>query len=321
MTSRLFSLLQTWKTLCLSVKESSGRGLIASSSVPQHQLLCEEWPIVSAASPAHRDAVCQQCLQPLITGLQTRQETKALEGLFCSSNCRASEHRDIEPAGFEALERLCDASGERFPLMAARLAAGYVHSGSDQQLLDMETLAMAHVQWPPSHWIQVHDLILDGIRTHAARLPAESRAMIETRMQRLDLQWVVGVLARLHINTIRVDCIFPPKLGQSFAEMAEAVLNGSSECFSGSACYLLSSLFNHSCVPNVEMCWPANNSKLEMRAARAIDEGEELTIAYIDPNLPLRDRQNRLNFGYGFSCDCVLCEAEAAENLNAAPRG
>ncbi len=50
-----------------------------------------------------------------------------------------------------------------------------------------------------------------------------------------------------------------------------------------------------------------------MRAARLIDAGEELTIAYIDVQAPLSHRREQLSFGYGFMCECELCLFEGSE--------
>lgn len=136
MTSRLFNLLQSCKAVCLTVTKSSGRGLVARDAVSQHQLLFEEWPIVSAASPAHRHAVCSRCLQPVKPERQERHTTAAAaEVRFCGPHCHTADQREHGPAVFEALHSFCSTSGEKFPLMAARLAAAYVHSGSEQPLL------------------------------------------------------------------------------------------------------------------------------------------------------------------------------------------
>ncbi len=48
-----------------------------------------------------------------------------------------------------------------------------------------------------------------------------------------------------------------------------------------------------------------------MRAARPIDRGEELFISYIDANAPFAERQRRLQFAYGFECQCQKCVAQA----------
>lgn len=44
--------------------------------------------------------------------------------------------------------------------------------------------------------------------------------------------------------------------------MAAAAVAGSEEGRLGTAIYLLASLFNHSCIPNVDVTYPFNNSEL-----------------------------------------------------------
>ena len=50
-----------------------------------------------------------------------------------------------------------------------------------------------------------------------------------------------------------------------------------------------------------------------MRAARDIDRGEELFISYIDADMPFEQRQQRLQFAYGFVCKCARCTAQASD--------
>ncbi|KAG8753301.1 hypothetical protein FRC14_006181 [Serendipita sp. 396] len=75
---------------------------------------------------------------------------------------------------------------------------------------------------------------------------------------------------------------------------------------------LASRCFNHSCVPNA---WPAfmlqdKTAWIEIRALDFIKEGQEITIPYLDPALPLIERRNRLQQAYGFICDCPRCMIE-----------
>ena len=44
-------------------------------------------------------------------------------------------------------------------------------------------------------------------------------------------------------------------------------------------------------------------------ALRDIDPGEEITISYVDAELPLEERTDGLR-DYGFECDCDRCLAE-----------
>ena len=75
----------------------------------------------------------------------------------------------------------------------------------------------------------------------------------------------------------------------------------------GSAVYSLASLLNHSCEPNLEVGFPANNARLALTAARDIARGEQLTISYIDATASAPVRQEALQWGYGFACGCPRC--------------
>ena len=49
--------------------------------------------------------------------------------------------------------------------------------------------------------------------------------------------------------------------GISLADMASAAVSGQQESSLGTAVYLLASLFNHSCSPNLDVNFPVNNSE------------------------------------------------------------
>ena len=139
-----------------------------------------------------------------------------------------------------------------------------------------------------------------------------------------------------------MDCVFPLT---DLKKAATAVIGGQN--FSGSALYLAASLFNHSCIPNVDLTFPGNDGlvfcfisklcqaqpskgryspsilqdQLELyitishtagealfTAARSIKAGEHLRIAYIDITMPKADRQQQLYRGYNFLCECPACQ-------------
>ena len=74
----------------------------------------------------------------------------------------------------------------------------------------------------------------------------------------------------------------------------------------GTALYHVASLLNHSCEPNLDL-FMAPRAHLSLRANRAIGEREELTITYVDANLPVDVRRKTLRHGYGFDCRCARC--------------
>ena len=65
-------------------------------------------------------------------------------------------------------------------------------------------------------------------------------------------------------------------------------------------------LLNHSCAPNCVVIY-ITGDLLQVRAARDVAIGEELTIAYTDLALPTRIRSAALRGSYGFECDCSRC--------------
>lgn len=77
--------------------------------------------------------------------------------------------------------------------------------------------------------------------------------------------------------------------------------------------YTLHSHLNHSCKPNCSVRHlhkPTALSRITVIAKRAIAPGEELTISYVNPELPYRSRQDELKaWGFG-SCKCERCQVE-----------
>lgn len=82
-----------------------------------------------------------------------------------------------------------------------------------------------------------------------------------------------AVLARLHLNTFKVDGVMELDWDSGHAAAA-AMLQADSS--TGSALYLLGSLFNHSCEPNVNVSFPGNDSRVMFTAARDITAGEQV---------------------------------------------
>lgn len=80
----------------------------------------------------------------------------------------------------------------------------------------------------------------------------------------------------------------------------------------GSAAFLLGSMLNHSCAPNLDVQWPENSAEVAFTAARDITAGEQLTISYIDSEQGVAARQDALSWGYGFACRCPRCVEEGA---------
>lgn len=81
----------------------------------------------------------------------------------------------------------------------------------------------------------------------------------------------------------------------------------------GTGFYALQSCANHSCQPNAHTLKSDGDSTGDavVTATAAIPAGTEITISYIDTELPLRERQAALA-DYGFTCRCGRCLREGA---------
>ncbi|CAK0902548.1 unnamed protein product [Prorocentrum cordatum] len=75
------------------------------------------------------------------------------------------------------------------------------------------------------------------------------------------------------------------------------------------------SYINHSCCPNVVLEYRSNSNAASVVACRDVNDGDELSLAYLDFTVPWRlgDRHKHLLEGYGFVCTCDRCVGEAKE--------
>jgi len=78
----------------------------------------------------------------------------------------------------------------------------------------------------------------------------------------------------------------------------------------GSALYPIQSWVNHSCVANTEVKFPYRNHIVGLVATKDIEQGEEITICYLDISEVQRCRYSRNKFlmeHYLFICTCEKC--------------
>ncbi|CAG9134876.1 unnamed protein product [Plutella xylostella] len=84
----------------------------------------------------------------------------------------------------------------------------------------------------------------------------------------------------------------------------------------GSGLYQVQSACNHSCSPNAEPGFPHGNHRLQLKAVKDIEEGEEIYISYLDECMIGRSRHSRqkeLALNYLFVCWCERCMSEASD--------
>ncbi|EEY69840.1 uncharacterized protein PITG_06353 [Phytophthora infestans T30-4] len=81
----------------------------------------------------------------------------------------------------------------------------------------------------------------------------------------------------------------------------------------GAGCFPLGAMINHSCDPNCAVTFVPKTLDMEFRAMKPIKSGEEITQTYVDIALPRRERQQRLQRKYHFTCGCPRCSQPLQE--------
>jgi hypothetical protein len=316
---------------------NSGRSLIAAKDIEAGSVIhADERPMLCTPSPAAIDATCASCLRPLpplsfaasttekVTQLNNQQHR------FCSDDCQhdaSDTWLQIDSlCDFSALQTACKDNAEKFPLMAARLACIDLQRQQQDQgkennetsstkdktskkfmqgnpLKDLSSLCYANIPKAPDDWAAMHALLQNGLSTAGLSI------------SKFDLEWYCWVLSRLHLNVFRVDTVPPLDIQGDPAALLKAAAaavsgGGTSTSPQGSAVYLLGSMFNHSCEPNVDVTFPNNNAEIAFVAATDIAKHTELCISYIDAGVSRAARQEQLRFAYGFLCQCPKCVEE-----------
>ncbi|KAF9663284.1 hypothetical protein SADUNF_Sadunf17G0023000 [Salix dunnii] len=95
-------------------------------------------------------------------------------------------------------------------------------------------------------------------------------------------------------------------------QLLDALGDGYSVCCQGTAFYPLQSCMNHSCCPNAHAFKrdEDRDGQAAIITLKPIRKGEEVTISYIDEDLPFEERQALLA-DYGFKCSCQRSFLEA----------
>ncbi|KAI2807124.1 hypothetical protein BLOT_009086 [Blomia tropicalis] len=82
----------------------------------------------------------------------------------------------------------------------------------------------------------------------------------------------------------------------------------------GNCFFMLSSLINHSCNPNIN--WNIHDGGfISLVSKRAIQPGEQLTDCYGPKRFtPFNERQSRLTYNYCFNCQCMVCMKDVSND-------
>ncbi|EFA80942.1 SET domain-containing protein [Heterostelium album PN500] len=294
----------------LIIKDSGdslrGRGLFTKLDVQSGQVIYTEKPFVSYQSlEIDNKTICNHCLKSLDKDKIEKSKQKKdddFDDLFskcvkcstryCSEQCKSES--DIQyhlascpsTSGFSEILKYTAVEKRRFPILAAKILArillGYHFQKNMEHWENLQVLSFAKRD-PPLEWKDDYNLFQRALLTK------------ESNKKRFNYDWFVRVMQILYINTLGIE------VGATEPKAASTS--------SGIGLFYLTSFINHSCDPNCYLAFPTDHTA-HLTALKPLKAGDELLIAYGDPNKDYIDRQSHLFDNYGFSCNCSKCQSD-----------
>ncbi|XP_020549666.1 histone-lysine N-methyltransferase ATXR4 isoform X2 [Sesamum indicum] len=279
----------------VGLTEYAGRGVFASRRISAGELIHTAQPIVSHPSLSSVHTVCYFCLRKLPSSARSLEASQTVS--FCSTQCEdQSKFYDVEKkADWSRFNEYCRLQGLKYPLLVKRLACQVISGVVSSDVLDI-----LQPEIPSSDRIS-------KMKKEVALLnnTFEGSDIGSEQMAFLTEEWYAGVLARIRINAFRIELA----IGSYEDLLSLAAASVEAEAAVGNAVYVLPSLYNHDCDPNVNIVW-IENVDAKVKALRDIEEGEELRICYIDASMDYKARQTILYEGFGFHCNCLRCASK-----------
>jgi len=321
-----------------------GRGLFAAcDGITKGTVVHREDPIVSISAQRNTDnnaskeqrrdtnmqRQCPTCQLPLAPNDSKR---------FCSARCEEyawNSWLGVESTcNKEPLEEYCASNMVNFPLLAWKIACQtvqqqyprYDKSVGAAHSIDSTDLSLGALCYVSMVQEKTKTASATSQRAVAPKEWTESYhiAMEECKLKHLPgahgvvtLEYWYSILSRVHVNAFRLDIVDPymhhsgilEDYNTSLKRAAAAAIGNETGIHpgGGSAVYLLASMANHSCVPNMDVRFPDNNHTIEFVALDDVQKHSHLTISYIDQGLHVEKRQQALLQGYGFACQCEQC--------------
>ncbi|KAL0316906.1 UNVERIFIED_CONTAM: Histone-lysine N-methyltransferase ATXR4 [Sesamum radiatum] len=268
--------------------EYAGRGVFASRRISAGELIHTAQPIVSHPSLSSLHTVCYFCLRKLPSSARSLEAFQTVS--FCSTQCE--EQSKVTYLTIHSSIHTVQQQGLKYPLLVKRMACQVISGAVSSDVLDI---------------LQPEISSSDRISKMKKEVALLKNTFVDSdigseQMAFLTEEWYAGLLARIRINAFRIELA----VGSYEDLLSLAAASVEAEAAVGNAVYVLPSLYNHDCDPNVNIVW-VENVDAKVKALRDIEEGEELRICYIDASMDYKARQRILYEGFGFHCNCPRC--------------
>ena len=282
--------------------EKGGFGIFATRNIAKDEVVLTETPYVSYIENIDRSR-CSHCAKRL----ESRVLCSCGE-VYCSNQCRhrasVEYHAALCNTSYRQIETFLQqhgrtSSSRQINMVARLLARASIEKPSDKKYSSPLDLAPIHILHRTTDVNSLADLE-DSTYNMNIPQPIENYLLIDflytenipslyrQSNPRIDMDIIVQTSRVLLANTYRVDG----------SDVNLAVL-------------LAGSFFNHDCNPNAELTTkPSTGNTAYFKTKRDVQEGEELTVSYVDPDEENQMRSLKLLGFYGFRCQCKRCLLE-----------
>ncbi|TGZ85101.1 SET domain-containing protein [Ascodesmis nigricans] len=272
-------------TTALVPKRSSipfaGSGLFAGKKTsPGTELFLEHYPLIALPDDAHIANICSWCLLLPAENTELKRCASCKIVKYCS---QPHQSLDWTQGGhkFECRDIYTPLSPRVLPA-SVRVAI---------RLLLLRPRLEKDGKWSDVVRLQHH---VEQFRNDPERwsgICLMSKAVKEYSTTDLDEGSVVEFYCRVLTNTITITSMVSPGP------------EGVGLCF-----HPLAAALNHSCEPSMEVVFDGRS--LMGRTLRTVEEGEELTVGYIDLDMTVSERRKELQKRWWFLCECGRCQRE-----------
>ncbi|PRP80505.1 hypothetical protein PROFUN_11818, partial [Planoprotostelium fungivorum] len=287
-----------------------GRGIFAKRHLNQGTI------VTSEVSSHHRITKhhCMGCLKSLEAG--SRIDCRECNSLFCTSckNTLTQEHTfycTSARSNEKTFEKTCAENDRFYPLLAARMYSLIMSDVNETGTMENSWDILSSLSYlklnSPEKLMEVE--LMNGIPEEYEWFREAFLSDSPTNARFFDIHWYERVIGVLRLNAITLDL---PWLSSSSASPS----NNDASKGSAIGLYAFTSLYNHSCDYNLEHNWRDHDDTITFVTRRNVEEGEELTINYVDTDEPVGFRQKQLMKHYATRMEHVTTTQDVLTTID-----
>ncbi|KAG2179230.1 hypothetical protein INT43_002080 [Umbelopsis isabellina] len=265
------------------------RKVLALNAMKRGSVAIESHALAFVPLPSVRAEICNYCFKRATRATPLQRCSRCQSAYYCSKHC-------FQKAWFAAHQYVCKANQPS--------ATQEDQDKMDELMLERVILSIARAKNDITH--NAADLALGAHLEAFSSLLAHETKQPQDQLDRFK-HIATAVIQKPHIKSLGIDAAALLIYLCRFRSNNFGIIDN--QLFPiGEGTYPIGSLFNHSCRPNAVALY--NGTSQIIRLIDDVEEGEEITLAYIDVANSRKTRQQMLRDKYFFECECTRCSSD-----------